>query len=100
MLPDAEPPGAVQNHWKGVGNYASVGLELVLCVLVGLFGGSWLDGKLGTNPWLTAAGVGFGMAAGFRALWRALKQANREADELDREEREARRRYHERRTKH
>jgi ATP synthase protein I len=84
----------VQHHWKDIGSYGTVGLELALSVLFGLLGGQWLDGKLGTEPWLAGLGFGFGVAAGFRALWRALLRANRDADRLDAEEREARRRYH------
>ncbi len=84
----------MQHHWKELGSYGTLGLELALSVLFGLLGGQWLDGKLGTGPWLALFGFGFGVAAGFRALWRALRRANREADLADEEEREERRRYH------
>jgi ATP synthase protein I len=87
----------VQYHWKGVGRYATVGLDLGLSVLVGLYAGWWLDRRFDTSPWLTLLGLSFGVAAGFRALWRALQQANREAEQIEREERDARRKYHERR---
>jgi len=82
---------------KGLGTYGTVGLEFALSVLFGLFGGQWLDKKLGTAPWLTLIGLGFGMAAGIRSLWRALKAAQREIEEEDRLELEARKKYHERR---
>lgn len=85
-----------QDDWKGLGTYATVGIELVLSVLLGGYAGIWLDRKLGTGPWLAAVGFGFGVAAGFRAVWRALRQANREADEADRQQRDARKKYHER----
>jgi F0F1-type ATP synthase assembly protein I len=84
----------VQQYWKDVGKYGTVGLELALSILVGLFGGQWLDKKLGTSPWLTLLGLGFGIAAGVRSVWRALKQANREAEELERRERAARKKFH------
>ena len=96
MLPEAPPAVLVQQHWKGVGNYATVGLELVLSVLLGMYAGWWLDKKLASDPWLMFVGLGFGVAAGFRAVWRALQRANREAEEFERKEREARRQYHER----
>lgn len=82
---------------KGLGTYGTVGLEFALSVLFGLFGGQWLDKKLGTAPWLTLIGLGFGMAAGIRSLWRALQAAQREIEEEDRLELEARKKYHERR---
>jgi len=84
----------VYQHWKGVGSYATVGLELALSVLVGLFGGRWLDQKLGTHGWLTVIGLGFGIAAGFRSVYRALIRANREAEVEEQRERERRRKFH------
>lgn len=83
----------VQHYWKSAGSYATVGLELALSVLAGLFIGRWLDSKFGTGGWLTALWLGFGIAAGARAVWRALQRANREADEEERKDREARRKY-------
>jgi ATP synthase protein I len=84
----------VQEHWKGVTRYATVGLEFGLSLLVGLFGGRWLDQKLGTEHWLTLVGSGFGIAAGYRAIYRAAQAANREADREDAEERAKRKRFH------
>ena len=56
----------VQQNWKGVASYATVGLEFGLSMLVGLFAGRWLDQKLDTAHWLTFIGGGFGVAAGYR----------------------------------
>ena len=83
----------VQQDWKGVGRYGTVGLELALSILVGLFGGQWLDKKLGTHGILTLVGLAYGLAAGGRALYRALKSANQEAEAEERAEREARKKY-------
>jgi F0F1-type ATP synthase assembly protein I len=85
----------VNNDWKGIGKYSTVGLDLALSILVGLFGGRFLDRKLGTGHWLTIIGLGFGIAAGVRTVWRALQTANREAEEQEREERRARNEFHE-----
>lgn len=85
----------VNSGWKGIGRYSTVGLDLALSVLVGLFGGRWLDRKLGTSHWLTMVGLGFGIATGARFVWRALQAANREAEEQEREERRARNEFHE-----
>jgi F0F1-type ATP synthase assembly protein I len=86
---------SVNNDWKGIGKYSTVGLDLALSILVGLFGGRFLDRKLGTGHWLTIIGLGFGIAAGVRSVWRALQSANREAEEQEREERRARNEFHE-----
>jgi F0F1-type ATP synthase assembly protein I len=83
----------VQQYWKGLGSYGTVGLELALSIAVGLLGGQWLDKKFGTAPWLMLIGLGYGIAAGGRAVYRALKRAKREAEEFDRKAGEERKRY-------
>jgi ATP synthase protein I len=85
----------VNKSWKGIGGYSTVGFEFTLSILVGLFGGRWLDKKLGTGSWLTVVGLCFGIAAGVRTLMRALRRANREAEEEERREHEARTKFHE-----
>ncbi len=87
---------SVKQDWKGVGRYGTVGLELVLSVLVGLFGGQFLDRRLGTEPWLMLIGLGYGVAAGIRGLYRVAARATREAEELDRRERRERKQFRER----
>jgi ATP synthase protein I len=87
----------VNKSWKGIGSYSTVGLELALSILVGLFGGRWLDRKLGTGGWLTVIGLCFGIAAGVRSLMRALRQANKDAEEEERKDEEARKKFHEKR---
>lgn len=74
-----------------------MGIEVVLSIAAGLLGGSWLDKKLDTTPWLTVIGLGYGLAAAARAIYRALKQANREQTELDRQERNERKDYDDKR---
>jgi len=86
---------SVNSAWKGIGRYSTVGLDLALSILLGLFGGRWLDHKLGSTPWLTMIGLGFGIAAGVRSVWRALQLANREAEEQERAERRARDEFNE-----
>ena len=83
----------MQPYWKGYGTYGSVGLELAVSVLLGLFGGRWLDSKLGTDPWLTWIGLGLGIVTGYRAVWLALKKANREAKRADEQARNARKNF-------
>ncbi len=85
----------MQQYWKGTGRYATVGLELAASVLIGLFGGQWLDKKLGTHGILTLVGLAYGVAAAVRVVWRALKSANREADEAERAEQAARKKFNE-----
>src|SRR5215831_2333201 len=86
----------MQQDWKALTTHATVGLEFALSLLVGLFGGLWLDRKLGTH-WLALVGAGFGIAAGGRAIYRAVQAANREAEREEAEERARRQRYHDER---
>jgi len=84
----------VNKSWKGIGTYSTVGIDFALSILVGLFGGRWLDRKLGTGGILTVVGLCFGIAAGVRTLLRALRLANRAAEEEERKDREARAKFH------
>ncbi len=97
MVPSRRPSGPFSQNWKprhplaAAGSYSTVGLELVLSVVVGLFIGQWLDERLSTRPWMTALWFCFGLAAGARAVYRALGRANREAQRrLEAAEREKR----------
>ena len=52
--------------------FVGLGFELVAPLLVGLFGGQWLDRRFGTPPWLLIAGVLVGAAAGVLSLYRRI----------------------------
>src|SRR5687767_601291 len=60
---------------------ASVGLELGLSVIIGLLIGMYLDRQFGTTPWLMLAFLGFGFAAGFRGVLRAVRREDRHGKE-------------------
>ncbi len=60
----------MRDEYKAVGAGARWGLEIVLSLMVGFFGGRWLDGKLGTAPWISLVGFAFGCAAAVKALLR------------------------------
>jgi ATP synthase protein I len=85
----------VQQYWKGVGRYGTVGLEFAASVLFGLWLGHWLDHHYATHGILTLVGLAYGFAAGARFIWRALKSANREAEAQEQADREARKKYNE-----
>ena len=58
--------------------YSTLGLEMGLSVAGGVGIGYYLDKWLGTQPWLLILFLFFGIAAGFRNLYRALKRMERE----------------------
>jgi len=58
---------------------SSAGLELGIAVGLGALFGSWLDGKLGTEPWMMLAFLILGAVAGFRGVLRAVARADKAA---------------------
>lgn len=58
-------------------------MEIVVGTAVGGVIGWWLDGWLGTRPWLAILFLLVGLVAGFMNLMRAV---NREAAELEHEQ--------------
>ncbi len=89
----------MEEQWRGVGRYGTVGLEFALSIVFGFLIGDFLDSRLDSAPWFTIFWTLVGLAAGSRAIYRAAKAAEREAEELEKNEREARRRYHEQSTR-
>jgi ATP synthase protein I len=74
-------PGEEQSAWRALGELSTVGMTLVLATVIGLAGGYYLDKWLGTSPWLTLIGLGFGIAAGFVNLFRTVNRAGRDVDD-------------------
>lgn len=61
--------------------YSSMGLELGLSVLLGLWIGKALDDWLGTDPWGLILFLIFGMVAGYRSvfrMWRKILAENQQ----------------------
>ena len=59
---------------RSVWSLLTVGTGLVACIVTGALLGGYLDRKLGTSPWLIAAGVMLGTAAGFVGLFRTVSR--------------------------
>ena len=64
----------MKDQYKAVGSWGTLGLEIVLSILIGYFGGHWLDGRAGTDPWLSIVGFFFGCAAAGKAIHRTWKE--------------------------
>jgi F0F1-type ATP synthase assembly protein I len=62
-------------------DFAGVGIQFALAIIVFLFAGQWLDKRLGTNGMLTIAGVFVGAGAGFYSMYRRISAAQRRDDE-------------------
>ncbi|WP_438025070.1 AtpZ/AtpI family protein [Sorangium sp. So ce233] len=76
----------MKQDWKAVGSYGTIGLEVVLSILLGLFIGRWLDGKLGTDPLMSVLWFFFGLGAAGKAVHRAWKDMQAEAAREEREQ--------------
>lgn len=51
----------------------TIGMELAITVVLGYYGGRYLDQMLGTGPWLLLVGVLGGLSAGTVSVIKTLK---------------------------
>lgn len=65
---------------RASGQFMGHGMAWALSVLLFLGVGWWLDGRLGTMPFLTIAGAFVGGAAGFYSLYTHIVIQSRERD--------------------
>jgi len=79
-----------QSPKKGLSgaDFAGVGMQFAMAIIIFLFAGQWLDKRLGTNGLLTIASVFVGASAAFYNMYRKISAAQKEDDA----ERAARRR--------
>lgn len=64
----------MKDEYKAIGSWGTLGLEIVLSVMIGFFGGRWLDAKLGATPWLSLVGFAVGCAAAGKAIHRTWQE--------------------------
>ncbi len=55
--------------------FSSLGIEMAVATFIGWGIGYWLDMQLGTEPWLMLVFLLLGVAAGFKGVFRAAKEA-------------------------
>jgi len=54
--------------------YSSLGFTIVLCTVIGLFFGLFIDKTFGTGPWFMFIFFGLGIAAAGRQILHAIKK--------------------------
>lgn len=59
-----------------------IGIQFPVAIALGFFFGRWLDGLLGTEPWMMILFALFGISAGFVNLFRITAQASRAEEQL------------------
>ena len=87
----AQPPSAFDDSIR----YAGVGLQFAATMAAFALLGWWIDGKLGSRPWLLLVGVFAGFGLGFYSLVskfagrkpRGAKSPSHPSDEASRHER-------------
>jgi F0F1-type ATP synthase assembly protein I len=79
--PAGGPPGGRgAGEGPSVAEFAGVGLQFAVSILVFVYAGQWLDRKLGTAPWMLMLGVFLGAGASFYSMYRKLTAAQRRED--------------------
>ena len=63
--------------WGNIGRLASVGLEFVLCIMIGMGLGLWTDSIFHCEPWGFFSGLGAGIISAFRVLIHVAARSNR-----------------------
>ncbi len=62
-------------------NFAfSFGATSIVSMLLGFFGGQWIDNKLGTFPIFLIVGIFLGIALTFKSLMTELKMLNKQEE--------------------
>ena len=58
--------------------YGSLGIEMGLCVAIGIIVGQFLDKHFHTTPYLTVVFLLFGIAAAFKTIFSLIKKVEKE----------------------
>jgi F0F1-type ATP synthase assembly protein I len=71
------------------GEFAGLGLQFVIALLGGLYGGQWLDRRIGTGPWLSIIGMFLGAGLAFFSMYQKLMAAQAREDAARKARRDA-----------
>ena len=71
----------IYSNWQVVGDALQLGASIVLAIFIGAGIGYWLDGMLGTFPYLSIIFFFLGIAAAGRNVWIAVRKQLREDEE-------------------
>ncbi len=67
--------------WRAVGDALQLGASIVIAIFLGAGFGYWLDGKLGTFPYLSIIFFCLGIAAAGRNVWLVARKQLRQDEE-------------------
>jgi ATP synthase protein I len=66
-----------RSRWGAALRFIGIGWFVALSILLGVVGGVWLDGKLGTRPVLVIVGLFLGLSTAFYGVYRLLRSIMR-----------------------
>ncbi len=76
---DVRPGAQDEKKARGGGlsgiDFGAIPFQLAISLLAGVFGGEWLDKKLGSAPWLLIVGVFLGVGLSFYSIYVKLMAA-------------------------
>jgi F0F1-type ATP synthase assembly protein I len=70
------------------GEFAGIGIQFAMVILVFTAAGIWLDKRLGTSPWFVILFVFLGAGGGFYSIYRKAMAAQRRDDDRRRKAKE------------
>lgn len=80
-MPDFDPK-VNKSAGASPGQFAGIGLQFTVAILLFLFIGQWLDKKFGTTPIFLIGCVFVGAGAAFYSMYRKLMAINAAEDEM------------------
>ena len=85
LLNTPQPRGHIVASLKDNASVATVGIEMVLAVTIGLLVGQAIDDLMGTGPWATVFFLAVGFGAAVKAIMRTIKIVQQQLDDAQTE---------------
>jgi ATP synthase protein I len=73
--------------WKDFGRYGTVGIELILSMAIGYYGGRAIDTRIAGHGWVTFLGFLGGVAVGFRSIFATARHMQKDIERAERKDR-------------
>jgi F0F1-type ATP synthase assembly protein I len=69
--------------WRLAAETGAVGVEIAVAIALGYLGGTWLDEKFHSTPWLKWIGFAAGLGASVKALARVTRKYKKSLEQDD-----------------
>jgi F0F1-type ATP synthase assembly protein I len=88
LRPSAQDEKKAQDGGLSGVDFAAIPFQLAFCILAGVYGGQWLDRKLGSAPWLLLLGVFLGAGLASWSIYTKLMAAQAHDEALQKSRKE------------